>query len=90
MSALLCPPVDEPGDAVGKDKSKKKVRTWGPSSVHQKERDKVPRVEVQRRFLAERSNSVPNLGMRIQDEGTRARMSYAMHPLAVLLAVAHV
>lgn len=39
----------------------KKIRTWGPSSVHQRDRDKSRRSKARDSFLAERSNSVPNL-----------------------------
>lgn len=60
-------------DPVGPDASvptspnehKKKVRTWGPSSVHQREREnRSKRVKVRdfRSFSQERCASVPNLG----------------------------
>ena len=65
--------VDDPDQVsppAPRDHSKK-VRTWGPSSVHQKERteNRTKRTKVKERFMAERSNSVPNLGIKLEQIG---------------------
>lgn len=52
----------------------KKIRTWGPSSVHQRDRDKSRRTKAKDSFLAERSNSVPNLNSLVnQNTGLRGK-----------------
>ncbi|KAK3749501.1 hypothetical protein QZH41_013481, partial [Actinostola sp. cb2023] len=63
--------LDDPGPETPSPPSpndhKKKIRTWGPSSVHQREREnRSKRVKVKdnfpRSFSSERCASVPNLG----------------------------
>lgn len=54
---------DDPGEVpVSPPDKNKKIRTWGPSSVHQRDRDKSRRVKARDSFMTERCNSVPNLG----------------------------
>ena len=59
----------------------KKIRTWGPSSVHQRDRDKSRRSKARDSFLAERSNSVPNLNTAVnQNTGNVGRMRSRLVP----------
>lgn len=58
---------DDPGEVpegvpISPPEKNKKIRTWGPSSVHQRDREKSRRTKARDRFMAERCNSVPNLG----------------------------
>ena len=62
--------VDDPGEVpeavpTSPPEKNQKIRTWGPSSVHQRDRDKSRRVKAKDRFMSERCNSVPNLGTQI-------------------------
>ena len=57
------------------DKSKK-IRTWGPSSVHQRDREKSRRVKAKDRFMTERCNSVPNLGTQVNQTTGKKVLCY--------------
>lgn len=62
--------VDEAGEVpVSPPDKNQKIRTWGPSSVHQRDREKSRRVKAKDRFMAERCNSVPNLGTQVNQNG---------------------
>ena len=62
--------VDEAAEVpVSPPDKNEKIRTWGPSSVHQRDREKSRRVKAKDRFMAERCNSVPNLGTQVNQNG---------------------
>lgn len=58
------------------DKSKK-IRTWGPSSVHQRDREKSVRAKAKDRFMTERCNSVPNLGTQVDQNVGKKVLSHS-------------
>ena len=70
--------VDDAGEVpdavpISPPDKNKKIRTWGPSSVHQRDREKSRRVKARDRFMAERCNSVPNLGTQVNQHAGKNR-----------------
>lgn len=70
------PAPNDPQVPVSPNGHKKKVRTWGPSSVHQKERESrskrvIVRDSFSTSFSNERCASVPNLGTIINNKGKK-------------------